>query len=255
MTKENDRRLVVTTQGLCKSYDGRNYALRDCQISLETGRICAVIGPSGSGKSTLLKLLAGLERPEAGSIVLHGQTVTDDQKCLPPNQRGVGMVFQDYALFPHLNVAANVAYGMARGSAEEVNRLLDLVGLAGEEKKYPHELSGGQQQRVALARTLAPRPELLLLDEPFSNLDASLKHGIRQELRKIVKELSLSAIFITHDIYDAMEIADEMIFLEEGRVIATCLTEDLMKNDQAPSVSANLEQLRRMAERVIGLAK
>mgnify|MGYP000075697053 FL=1 len=134
-----------------------------------------------------------------------------------------------------------------------MNRLIDLVGLAGEEKKYPHELSGGQQQRVALARTLAPRPELLLLDEPFSNLDASLKHGIRQELRKIVKELSLSAIFITHDIYDAMEIADEMIFLEEGRVIATCLTEDLMKNDQPPSVNANLEQLRRMAERVIGL--
>ena len=244
---------VLTTAGLSKSYDGHLQALQDCTLSLTQGNICAVIGPSGSGKSTFLRLLAGLERPETGSIVLHGKTVTDDACCLSPGQRGVGMVFQDYALFPHLTVAANVAYGLKKKNDPKVQEMLTLVGLSDHTHKYPHELSGGQQQRVALARTLAPEPQLLLLDEPFSNLDASLKDTLRQELHRIVKQLGLSAIFITHDIYDALEIADELVFLDQGKVVATCLCEDLLHNNHGPEVPASLEQLRRVAKRIVGI--
>ncbi|MEL7160733.1 MAG: ABC transporter ATP-binding protein [Bacteroidota bacterium] len=247
---------VLTTSGLSKSYDGRIQALQDCTLSLAQGNICAVIGPSGSGKSTLLRLLAGLERPEAGSIVLHGQTVTNNTYCLAPSQRGVGMVFQDYALFPHLTVSANVAYGLkGKTNNPKVQQMLALVGLSDHAYKYPHELSGGQQQRVALARTLAPEPKLLLLDEPFSNLDTSLKDALRQKLHLIVKQLGLSAIFITHDVYDALEIADELVFLEDGRVVTKCRTEELMKNNNSSSVNASLEQLQRMAKRILSLEK
>lgn len=176
-------------------------------LEVKKGEIIALVGASGSGKSTVLRLTAGLEIPDAGKIKIAGQTVAAGHKFQAAEKREVGMVFQDYALFPHLSVEKNIAFGIDHLSKAKrkarVKELLKLVNLEGFEKRYPHQLSGGQQQRIALARTLAPGPELLLLDEPFSNLDAELKDKIRRELNQIIKKIGVTTILVSHDKKDA----------------------------------------------------
>ncbi|WP_274361770.1 ABC transporter ATP-binding protein [Paenibacillus thermotolerans] len=184
-------------------------------FAMDRGEIVGIIGESGSGKSTLLRLIAGLEAPAGGRIGIADRTVVDETEFIPPEDRGVGMVFQDYALFPHLNVAKNIEFGLHRMSkaerAKRLKEMLELVQLTGFERRYPHELSGGQQQRVALARALAPKPALLLMDEPFSNLDAGLKAAIRSELRDILKRAEMTCLFVTHDQQDVDAICDRTV--------------------------------------------
>ncbi|WP_242271934.1 ABC transporter ATP-binding protein [Bacillus cereus group sp. BfR-BA-01310] len=187
-------------------------------ISIEKGEIVGILGKSGSGKSTLLRLIAGLEYPSSGSIEIKNKTIVDDEHFLVPEKREVGMVFQDYALFPHLTVEKNIKFGLHHfPKSEQKNRLLhmlELIDLKGFEKRYPYELSGGQQQRVALARALAPNPSILLMDEPFSNLDADLRGKIRQELKNILKKEGMTCIFVTHDREDVNAICDRVINME-----------------------------------------
>ncbi|NER29885.1 MAG: ABC transporter ATP-binding protein, partial [Symploca sp. SIO1C4] len=185
-----------------------------------------LLGPSGCGKTTLLRIIAGFERPQSGTVDLAGRRVAGSGKWVPPEQRDTGMVFQDYALFPHLNVIENVAFGLNHSRVRKTGVLgqqrareaIALVGLAGMEKRYPHELSGGQQQRVALARALAPQPALILLDEPLSNLDVQVRLRLRHEVRRILKEAGTSAIFVTHDQEEALSISDQVAVMCQGHL-------------------------------------
>lgn len=196
--------------------------LRDISFSVEKGEIISILGPSGSGKSTLLRLIAGLEIPTSGSFQLDGKVLFHDHLYVQPEKRGIGMVFQDYALFPHMTVEENIAFGLTKmGRAvkkERVKEVLDLVELKGFEKRYPHQLSGGQQQRIALARAIAPQPALILLDEPFSNLDTELLVKIREDLRRILKKANTTAIFVTHNQNDAHALADRIVKLKNGEI-------------------------------------
>ena len=197
-------------------------AVADVSLGLRAGDIGVLIGPSGCGKTTLLRAVAGLEPVSGGEIRLAGQVVSSTDQQTPPEARRIGMVFQDYALFPHLDVGRNVGFGIAHLPQAErdarVREVLALVGLAGSEPRYPHELSGGQQQRVALARALAPRPQLLLLDEPFSNLDVELRERLAHELRSILKAAQATALFVTHDQLEAFAIGDTIGVMHEGRL-------------------------------------
>lgn len=193
-------------------------------LCVEQGEVLGILGPSGSGKSTLLRLIAGLEAPATGLIKIAGKPVAGPGIFVQPERRGVGMVFQDYALFPHMTVKDNILLGLHRlAKKERFNRLrevLELVKMAGYEHRYPHELSGGQQQRIALARALAPNPVLLLLDEPFSNLDAELKMLLRKELRRILKKANTTCLLVTHDPVDISDVCDRRIILhplKQGR--------------------------------------
>jgi iron(III) transport system ATP-binding protein len=191
-------------------------------LGVEAGEILALLGPSGCGKTTTLRLIAGFELPDAGLVEIGGRRVAGPDGALPPEARGVGLVFQDYALFPHLDVAANVAFGLAdrpRPARERrVAEVLELVGLPALAPRFPHELSGGQQQRVALARALAPAPALILLDEPFSNLDADLRAQMREEIGKILRATRTTAVFVTHDQEEAFSVADRVGVLRAGRL-------------------------------------
>lgn len=215
--------LPLVSAGVSKVYPGAPAAaVQDLTLTVAHGEIVTVLGPSGCGKTTSLRLIAGLERPDGGEIRIQGRLVCGWGTWVPPEQRGIGMVFQDYALFPHLTVAENIAFGLLRVSREErrsrVRSTLRLVGLQGLEDRYPHHLSGGQQQRVALARALAPRPGLVLLDEPFSNLDAALRVQMREEVRRILKTHGCAAIIVTHDQKDALAISDRVAVMNQGRV-------------------------------------
>ncbi len=197
-------------------------AVQGVSLGLRAGDIGVLIGPSGCGKTTLLRAVAGLEPVSGGEIRLSGQVVGSASTQLAPEERRIGMVFQDYALFPHLDVGRNVAFGIAHlpraERAARVQEVLALVGLEGSETRYPHELSGGQQQRVALARALAPRPQLLLLDEPFSNLDVELRERLAHEVRNILKAAQATALFVTHDQLEAFAIGDTIGVMHEGRL-------------------------------------
>ena len=213
--------LEVTQLGV--HYAGSAHAAVDgVSFNLQTGEIGVLIGPSGCGKTTLLRAVAGLERVHAGTIRLAKQLVSSPQVHLPAELRKIGMVFQDYALFPHLNIAGNVAFGLTHLSAaariQRVNEVLELVGMGQAHKRFPHELSGGQQQRVALARALAPGPRLLLLDEPFSNLDVDLRERLAHEVRGILKAAGATALFVTHDQLEAFAIGDRIGVMHEGHL-------------------------------------
>lgn len=201
---------------------GKQAVINDLTLSLQKGQIGCLLGPSGCGKTTVLRCIAGFESVLAGEIYLNGVCVSSTKVFVPPEQRRIGMVFQDYALFPHLDVAANISFGLHRLAKRErerrVDELLHVVHLTEASRKYPHELSGGQQQRVALARALAPKPELLLLDEPFSNLDISLRERLSIEVREIIKDQCTTAILVTHDQAEAFAIADEIGVMHRGEI-------------------------------------
>jgi iron(III) transport system ATP-binding protein len=204
-----------------QSYGG-NEVVRGLSLALARGTIGCLLGPSGCGKTTVLRCIAGFEPIANGEIRIAGKVVSGRGRTVPPEKRRIGMVFQDYALFPHLTVADNVAFGLhGRPKAERLKRAaecVDIVGLEGYGDKYPHELSGGQQQRVALARALAPQPDLLLLDEPFSNLDVELREKLSRDVRDIIKRTGTTAILVTHDQHEAFAIADEIGIMHAGRI-------------------------------------
>ena len=212
--------VAIRCSGLSKTF-GEVQAVAGVNFSLHRGQFLALLGPSGCGKTTTLRLLAGFEAPDSGQVEIAGQRVNGPKLHLPPERRSIGMVFQEYALFPHMNVADNVAYGLNSGfdKKQRVREALDLVGLAKVEQRMPHELSGGQQQRVALARALAPNPALILLDEPFSNLDAGLRVQVRAEVRRILRQAQATVIFVTHDQEEALSLADEVAVMLEGRIV------------------------------------
>ena len=191
---------------------GKHAVVRDLSFTLEPGQIACLLGSSGCGKTTMLRLIAGFEAPASGSIRLNGLTIAADKVLVPAEARRIGMVFQDYALFPHLSVADNIGFGLrgeqAAAKRRRVEEMLELIGLGDRGDRYPHELSGGQQQRVALARALAPKPHLLLLDEPFSNLDVELRERLSLEVRDILKRAGMAAILVTHDQNEAFVVAD-----------------------------------------------
>ncbi len=227
-------------------------AVSEASFELKQGELLGLLGPSGCGKTTLLRLVAGFERPESGEIVLGQQTVCGPRMWLPPERRHIGVVFQDYALFPHLNVMENVAFGLKQlwrwGKLEKKEiRLraiasIELVGLLGMEKRFPHELSGGQQQRVALARALAPRPPVVLLDEPFSNLDVQVRLYLRQEVRDILKRVGASGIFVTHDQEEALAIADKVAVMHQGELLQVDTPEDIYRHPVSRFVAAFVTQ-------------
>jgi iron(III) transport system ATP-binding protein len=192
-------------------------------LTLAKGQIGCLLGPSGCGKTTVLRAIGGFEPLSGGAITLHGITVSDARQSIPPEKRKVGVVFQDYALFPHLSVFDNIGFGLRKLPRDvrraRVNELLELVGLPQAGSKYPHELSGGQQQRVALARALAPAPELLLLDEPFSNLDVDLRERLATEVRDILKQAGATALLVTHDQFEAFAIADAIGVMSQGTIV------------------------------------
>jgi iron(III) transport system ATP-binding protein len=198
-------------------------AVDGVSLHVHRGELVAVLGPSGCGKTTLLRLIAGFERPDAGSLSVGGVEMAGPGTFVDPDKRRIGMVFQDYALFPHLTVESNVAFGLARRGRDErealTRRTLELVGLQHRADRYPHELSGGERQRIALARALATEPAVVLLDEPFSNLDASLRAGLRREVELILRDAGATAILVTHDQEEALSLADRLAVMRQGRIV------------------------------------
>jgi iron(III) transport system ATP-binding protein len=200
---------------------GSTQVLSEVNLAIEDGSITAVLGESGSGKTTLLRLIAGFDQVDAGSITIGGRIVDDGRRSVHPQHRGVGYVPQDGALFPHLSVLGNVSFGLPGARRSEASALIDLVGLGGLERRYPHELSGGQQQRVALARALAIRPTVVLLDEPFSSLDAPLRAGLERDVVRILNETGTTTVLVTHDQDEALALADKIAVLRDGCVAAS----------------------------------
>ncbi len=224
---------VLNIKEVTKTFNrGEVVAVNDVTFSLEEGTILAIVGESGSGKTTLIRLIAGLEIVDEGKIELKGETVSSKSVFLEPEKRTIGMLFQDYALFPHFTVYQNVVYGISKmpNKKERVHEVLSLVGLEGVHNRYPHELSGGQQQRVALARALAPNPQLLILDEPFSNLDVILKAQLKKDIHQILKRTKATVIFVTHDIKDAKTISDEIMVIHKGKVLQHGKTNEVFQN-------------------------
>jgi len=206
--------------------------LHDINLSIRAGESLALLGPSGCGKTTLLRLIAGLERPRQGTIRIGNDLVADDKILVTPEKRRIGMVFQDWALFPHLSVAANVGYGLPRSerNGPRVQQALELVGLAGLSERMPTTLSGGQQQRIALARALAPEPSVLLLDEPFSNLDTSMRVEVRSEVHRLLHDLGITSIFVTHDQEEAFVLGDQVAVMRDGHIVQVASPHELYKN-------------------------
>jgi iron(III) transport system ATP-binding protein len=235
VTSATDR-LAIRARDLTRSY-GDAVALDHFSLDVWEGGVVTLLGPSGCGKTTALRVIAGFESA-GGSVEIHGRRVLDGGVFVPPEKRKVGMVFQDYALFPHMTVASNVAYGVPKADREgRVAEVLELVGLVGLEGRMPNELSGGQQQRVALARALAPEPEVILLDEPFSNLDASLRDRVRRELRVILTEARTTAVFVTHDQEEALATSDIVAVMRDGRVLQADTPAHLYSNPADPWIA------------------
>jgi sulfate/thiosulfate transport system ATP-binding protein len=244
--------MSITTRGVARRF-GDFVALEDVSVEIPSGSLTALLGPSGSGKSTLLRVIAGLERPDAGSVEIDGRDAT----ALPPQRRGVGFVFQHYAAFKHLTVRENVAFGLKvarRPRAEiraRVDELLELVQLPGLADRYPAQLSGGQRQRMALARALAVEPQVLLLDEPFGALDARVRQELRAWLRHLHDEVHVTTVFVTHDQEEAMEVADQIVVMNHGRVEQVGGPRDLYEHPANAFVMGFVGQVTRLGEHFI----
>lgn len=212
-------RIILHCRSMVKRFDGAPI-IREVSFSVAEGEILTLVGPSGSGKTTTLRLIAGFEQLDGGSIEIDGQIVAERGRHYPPERRRVGMVFQDYAIFPHLSVGQNVGFALGRSDAarRRIAQLLAFVDLPGQEQKMPHELSGGEQQRVSLARALSTDPAVLLLDEPFSNLDATLRSNVRAEVRSLLKRGGTTAVFVTHDQEEALLLGDRVGVLRDGQL-------------------------------------
>ena len=210
---------------------GGNDILKDISLNVEPGEVLCLLGPSGSGKTTLLRIAAGLIEEASGSIKIDGRTIADAKTFIPPDKRGVGLVFQDYALFPHLTILQNVEFGLTALSKSEAKtqamRILSRVGLDDRASQYPHVLSGGEQQRVALARALAPRPGILLMDEPFSGLDSRLRDSIREQTIDLLRETRSTAIIVTHDAEEALRVGDHVALIQDGKLVQYGEAKDL----------------------------
>ncbi|MFF6782596.1 ATP-binding cassette domain-containing protein [Streptomyces sp. NPDC012510] len=236
-----ERRNDLRVERLAKSYGPGAPVLRGLDLTVPGGALAAVLGPSGCGKTTLLRIVAGFLRADAGTVTLGGRTLTGPGVHLPPERRRVGIVPQEGALFPHLSVARNVAFGLAGPDRGERRRrtdeMLDLVGLAGHGDRMPHELSGGQQQRIALARALAPRPDLVLLDEPFNALDSALRAGVRADVRAALRATGATALLVTHDQQEALSTADLVAVVRQGRVAQCDTPQELYRSPADPWVA------------------
>lgn len=225
-------------------YFGTFKASDDVSFGIEKGKLVGLLGPSGSGKTTILRMLAGLEKQDEGDVIIDGKNVN----TLTPDQRKIGFVFQSYALFPYMTVYDNIAYGLKvqkrdkKFNKNRVHELLELVGLPGVEKRYPDQLSGGQRQRIALARALAPQPEVLLLDEPFAAIDAKVRKELRTWLRETIDKVGITSIFVTHDQDEAIEIADEIIITNKGRIEQVGNPVEIYENPKTPFVAQFIGQ-------------
>lgn len=263
---------ILSLNGIKKQFPNSNTAaVADISLEVKRGEIISLLGPSGCGKTTLLRLIAGFERPDAGAIAIAGQTVASESVWVNPENRHLGMVFQEYALFPHLTVADNIAFGLQKRRGEKfslkvwqksvtdakairnrVKELLELVGLQGLDCRYPHELSGGQRQRVALARALAPSPEIVLLDEPLSNLDLQVRLYLREEVRKILKNTGTTAIFVTHDREEALVISDRVAVMRSGAIEQIGTPEEIYQAPTSRFVAGFVTEANFLTARRIG---
>jgi iron(III) transport system ATP-binding protein len=225
---------VLSLYDVNKSFQPGVPVLQQVSLQVDTGSLVCLLGPSGCGKTTLLRLIAGFEEPDTGEIYLIKRLVSRPGLVVPPEQRHVGMVFQDFALFPHMTVGQNIQFGLFRWPAAwrrtRLAEMLQLVGMEGVAKRYPHELSGGQQQRVALARALAPNPQLLLLDEPFSNLDVNLRQQLREEIRTILLRASITTVLVTHDREEALSLGHTLAVIEHGRIVQHATPEEVVQH-------------------------
>jgi sulfate transport system ATP-binding protein len=243
---------MISVTGVTKRF-GDYVALDDVSLEVPDGSLTALLGPSGSGKSTLLRIIGGLESPDVGSVVIHGE----DQTAVPPQRRGIGFVFQHYAAFKHLTVRDNVAFGLIvrkRPKAEvaaKVDELLEIVGLAGYQRRYPSQLSGGQRQRMALARALAVEPKVLLLDEPFGALDAKVRADLREWLRKLHDEVHVTTLLVTHDQEEAMSIADQIAVMDHSRIEQVGTPIELYDRPATPFVMRFLGPVTQLGEALV----
>ncbi|MFC3567932.1 ABC transporter ATP-binding protein [Paracoccus simplex] len=243
---------MLEVKALCRRFAGVA-AVEDIGFRVARGEVTCLLGPSGCGKSTTLRMIAGIERPDSGTVRIDGRPMSGADTFLPPERRPVGMVFQDFALFPHLDVAANVGFGLqgpARQNRGRIGELLERVGLSGHAAKYPHELSGGEQQRVALARALAPRPCLMLMDEPFSSLDHRLRDGVRDAALDLLRETRTTVLMVTHDPEEAMLMGHRIAVMRQGRLIQEGRPDQLYDRPADRGVAAFFSDLNTVEGRV-----
>jgi len=252
-TVEDPTATVLELDGVTRQY-AEETAVEELDLSVRDGELLTLLGPSGCGKTTTLRMIAGLERPSSGAVTIAGDTVADGETFRKPEERDVGIVFQDFALFPHLSVEENVAFGL-KGYDDEtiderVDEMLELVGLEAHREKMPSQLSGGQQQRVALARSLAPEPDVLLLDEPFSNLDVRLRVEMREEVRRILKRAGVTAVSVTHDQEEALSISDRVAIMNDGTVEQVGDPAEVFENPESRFVASFLGQASFLSARI-----
>ena len=228
---------MLQIQGISKSY-GKQNVLRNFNLDIESGEIISVVGSSGSGKTTLLRLISGLEMPDNGQITLKNKIVSSDNNFVRPEDRDCSLVFQDYALFPNMSMRQNIYFGKnSESNKEKIEQLIEITGIENILEKFPHQCSGGEQQRVALVRSLAVDPSLVLMDEPLSNLDYNLKANLALVIRNLLKRFKITAIIVTHDIMDAMEMSDRIIVIDKGEVMQNGLPNELYNNPQSKKIA------------------
>lgn len=232
---------VLSLSDVSKSFQSGVPVLQNVSLQIDIGTMVCLLGPSGCGKTTLLRLIAGFEEPDRGEIYLIKRLVSRAGLVVPPEQRRIGMVFQDFALFPHMTVSQNIQFGLFQWPTAwrraRLAEMLQLVGMAGVANRYPHELSGGQQQRIALARALAPNPQLLLLDEPFSNLDVNLRQQLREEVRAILLRAGITTLLVTHDREEALSLAHTLAIIEQGRIVQHATPDEVVRQPRTRFVA------------------